>query len=89
MALSRWLEQARAMPGAPGLRAIDVDASRWRDVAQDVAASGGRLLALWGGRTGDTDRQVAMLVLLALVAFGLMAQRGAVGTLRRFVQAKP
>ena len=64
MALSRWLEQARTMPGAPGLRAIDVDASRWRDVAQDVAASGGRLLALWGGRTGDTDRKVAVLVLL-------------------------
>ena len=35
---------------------------------------------------------VAMLVLLArvaLVAFGLMAQRGAVGPPRRFVQAKP
>jgi len=64
VALSRWLEQARAMPGAPGLRQIDVDASRWRDIAQDVAASGGRLLALWGGRSGDTDRKVAMVVLL-------------------------
>lgn len=64
MALSRWLEQARAMPGAPGLRTIDVAASAWRDVAQDVAASGGRLLALWGGRGDDTDRRVAMVVLL-------------------------
>jgi hypothetical protein len=32
---------------------------------------------------------VAMLVLLALVAVGLMAQRGAVGPPRRFVEAKP
>ena len=32
---------------------------------------------------------VAMLMLLALLAFGLMAQRGAVGPPRRFVQAKP
>jgi Ni,Fe-hydrogenase III large subunit/Ni,Fe-hydrogenase III component G len=62
--MSRWLEQARAMPGAPGLRTIDVAASAWRDVAQDVAASGGRLLALWGGSGDDTDRRVAMVVLL-------------------------
>jgi hypothetical protein len=32
---------------------------------------------------------VAMLVLLALVAFGLMGQRGAVGPPRHSVQAKP
>jgi len=64
VALSRWLEQARAIPGAPGLRQVEVDASNWRDIAQDVAASGGRLLALWGGQGGDTDRKVAMVVLL-------------------------
>jgi Ni,Fe-hydrogenase III large subunit/Ni,Fe-hydrogenase III component G len=52
------------MPGAQGLQTIEVDASAWRDIAQDVAASGGRLLALWGGRTGDSDRKVAMIVLL-------------------------
>ena len=39
------------MPGAPRLSAVTVDASDWRDVAQDVTTSGGRLLALWG--TGD------------------------------------
>ena len=52
------------MPGAPGLRHLDVAASAWRDIAQDVAASGGRLLALWGGPSSATDRQVAMVVLL-------------------------
>ena len=64
MPLSRWLDRARAMPGAPGLRAIDVNPSQWRAVAQDVAASGGRLLALWGSRPGGVGRAVAMVVLV-------------------------
>ena len=36
------------MAGAPGIKALAVDASAWREVAQDVAAAGGRLLALCG-----------------------------------------
>jgi Ni,Fe-hydrogenase III large subunit len=36
------------MPGAPGLRRVELDVARWRDFALDSAASGGRLLALWG-----------------------------------------
>ena len=64
MPLSRWLDQASAMPGAPGLRAVAVGPTAWREIAQDVAASGGRLLALWGTKRGTTDREVAMIVLL-------------------------
>jgi len=64
MPLSRWLRNARPMPGAPGLRAIEVDVSAWRDVAQDVAASGGRLLSLWGTTTTPSGPTVAVVVLL-------------------------
>jgi Ni,Fe-hydrogenase III large subunit/Ni,Fe-hydrogenase III component G len=72
--LKRWLGEARAMPGAPGLRTVAVDPAAWRDLAQDVAASGGRLLALWGGRDAAGVRGVAMV---ALVPDGAVA-----GTMR-------
>jgi len=70
MPLSRRLEQARTMPGAPGLRAIEVHPAAWRDLAQDVAATGGRLLALWGSHASAADREVA---LVALVPDGAIA----------------
>jgi Ni,Fe-hydrogenase III large subunit len=47
MAFARWWEQAEAAAGAPGIRALVADSSAWRALAQDVAASGGRLLAHW------------------------------------------
>jgi Ni,Fe-hydrogenase III large subunit/Ni,Fe-hydrogenase III component G len=46
--VARWLEQAEPAAGAPRASALEVDAQAWRNVAQDVAAGGGRLLALWG-----------------------------------------
>ncbi len=47
MSLSRWLpHDARATHGAE-VAAICVAAPDWRGFAQDVAAAGGRLLALW------------------------------------------
>jgi Ni,Fe-hydrogenase III large subunit len=61
MPLSRWLHDARPMPGAPGLHCVDVDVAVWREFAQVSAASGGRLLAFWG--TGEGA--VHMIVLLA------------------------
>jgi Ni,Fe-hydrogenase III large subunit len=60
MPLAAWLRDARPMPGAPGLRRVEVDVARWRDFAQDSAASGARLLALWG----STTPAVHMIVLL-------------------------
>jgi Ni,Fe-hydrogenase III large subunit/Ni,Fe-hydrogenase III component G len=48
MPLARWFEMGEPVAGAPGIRAIEADASAWRSVAQDVAAGGGRLLAMWG-----------------------------------------
>ena len=54
MPLMRWWEQASSVPGAPRVRRLEVEQARWRQVAQDVAASGGVLLALWvnGPATG-------------------------------------
>jgi Ni,Fe-hydrogenase III large subunit/Ni,Fe-hydrogenase III component G len=59
------------MPGAPGLRAIEVDPSAWRDVARDVAASGGRLLALWG--THDSSATTGKVSMVLLVTGGAVA----------------
>jgi Ni,Fe-hydrogenase III large subunit len=61
MPLSRWLHDARPMPGTPGLHCVDVDVAVWREFAQVSAASGGRLLAFWGTGAGA----VHMIVLLA------------------------
>jgi Ni,Fe-hydrogenase III component G len=47
MALQKWLDRSNEQPGAPGLRTHAVSLDQWRPVAQDVAAAGGRLLALW------------------------------------------
>ncbi|HTV52147.1 MAG TPA: hypothetical protein VME21_13245 [Steroidobacteraceae bacterium] len=47
MPLSRWLARTQGLPGAPGVRGLQVDAEEWRQLARDVAGAGGRLLALW------------------------------------------
>ena len=47
MPLRRWLSEAEPVAGAPGVCRRAVDAGGWRAAAQDVAASGGRLLTLW------------------------------------------
>ena len=49
MAARRWFERGTGLRGAPGSRALGVAREEWRQVALDVAASGGRLLAIWGG----------------------------------------
>jgi Ni,Fe-hydrogenase III large subunit len=54
MAIRKWLDRSRPLPGAPGARSLDVAAADWRQIALDVAASDGRLHALWtecGSRT--------------------------------------
>ncbi len=48
MALRKWLEQSRTLPGAPGARELDVGVESWRPVALDLAAGAAGLYALWG-----------------------------------------
>ena len=53
MPLRTWFARSNAQPGAPGLRALTVSAEEWRQVAADVAATGGRLLALWASEAAE------------------------------------
>jgi Ni,Fe-hydrogenase III large subunit len=50
--LTKWWERARAVPGAPRTRGTGVGAGEWGPCAGDVAASGGRLLAMWASACG-------------------------------------
>jgi Ni,Fe-hydrogenase III large subunit/Ni,Fe-hydrogenase III component G len=53
MVLHAWFDRSETHSGAPGLRALTVLHDQWRQVAQDLAAAGGRLLALWA--SGGTE----------------------------------
>ena len=48
MGLKTWLSASEPLADDPSIRGLRVDADDWRRLAEDVAASGGRLLALWG-----------------------------------------
>jgi Ni,Fe-hydrogenase III large subunit len=47
MPLAKWWPRARALAGAPCSFGMGVTAEEWTQCAGDVAASGGRLLAMW------------------------------------------
>jgi Ni,Fe-hydrogenase III large subunit/Ni,Fe-hydrogenase III component G len=51
--LARWLDRAIAAEAEPACATLAVESSQWREFAQDLAASGGRLLALWGTQRPD------------------------------------
>jgi Ni,Fe-hydrogenase III large subunit len=54
LALHVWFERSQMQPGAPGLRALSVSNDEWQQVAQDVAAASGRLVALWASGDAPT-----------------------------------
>jgi Ni,Fe-hydrogenase III large subunit/Ni,Fe-hydrogenase III component G len=75
MPLRGWYTHSEPPPGAPGLRALTVGREEWRRVAEDLAAAGGRLMALWASRderASFTVRAVFLAERFALVA-GLRA----------------
>jgi Ni,Fe-hydrogenase III large subunit len=54
MPLRAWLDRSEAHDGAPGLRSLAISGAEWRALAQDAAAAGCRLVALWAsGGSGD------------------------------------
>ena len=54
MVLRSWFARSEPAAGAPGVRALAVSREEWRQLTQDLAAAGGRLLAMWSGApTGD------------------------------------
>ncbi|MGH8326793.1 MAG: hypothetical protein ACRET2_08540, partial [Steroidobacteraceae bacterium] len=55
MPLTKWWDRAREVPGAPRTRGLGVRAEDWSQCAGDVAASGGRLLAMWASAADDRD----------------------------------
>lgn len=56
MPLTRWWTRARQVPGAPGTRGLGVTVEEWRQTTSDIAAAGGRLLAMWAsGEGGQHD----------------------------------
>ncbi|HWF98739.1 MAG TPA: hypothetical protein VN691_06085 [Steroidobacteraceae bacterium] len=55
MPLAKWWDRARELPGAPRTRGLGLTAEDWSRCAADVAASGGRLLAMWASECGDCD----------------------------------
>src|SRR6185437_8137053 len=55
-----WWTQAREVPGAPKARGLAVTREEWTRVAQDVAATGGRLLSLWAARGEDAPSSAAI-----------------------------
>ena len=59
--LRRWLAQSSLLSGAPGVHHVTVAPDAWRSLAQDVAASGGQLLALWAERHARTAALAAFL----------------------------
>ena len=61
MELQKWIDQSTPMPGAPGVRLLDVTLDTWHDCATDVATSGGRLLALWADCAGVTTVFAALI----------------------------
>ena len=53
MPLTRWWDRSRELPGAARTRGLGVTAEEWSRCAADVAASGGRLLAIWASARGE------------------------------------
>ena len=63
MSLVRWMTRATSTQAGAAVTQLLVEPQEWRELAQDVAAAGGRLLALWGtNRVGQCDTLHAVTV---------------------------
>jgi Ni,Fe-hydrogenase III large subunit len=62
MILKQLFERSQTLPGAPGLHALEVDAAGWLPALGDVAAAGGRLLALWAETPANAPALVRALL---------------------------
>jgi Ni,Fe-hydrogenase III component G len=70
VSLTRWIPRAEITDAAATCTALAIAATDWRDLAQDIAAAGGRLLALWGTRRADAaDSLHAVAIVPSRVLF--------------------
>ncbi len=59
--LSHWIEQAKPVRGAPGVCQLEVSLETWQQLAREIAADRGRLLALWADCEPEVTVRVAFL----------------------------
>ena len=73
MPLRLWWDNSAPLAGAPGARVLIATQESWRQIAQDIAASGGRLLALWTsvGEAGNRTVRAAMLMQSGILVVSL------------------
>ncbi|MGH8171393.1 MAG: Ni,Fe-hydrogenase III large subunit [Steroidobacteraceae bacterium] len=67
MPLTRWWTRARELAGAAAARGLSVGMEEWRQAASDVAAAGGRLLAMWAA-DGNGSQHGTTAVYAAFIA---------------------
>jgi Ni,Fe-hydrogenase III large subunit/Ni,Fe-hydrogenase III component G len=48
MTMRRWIAQLTPLAGTPYAAGLSASVAQWTEIAEDVAASGGQLVALWG-----------------------------------------
>lgn len=56
-----WIDQSAPLPGAPGVRRLDVNPETWHACATDMAAGGARLFALWADGAGTVTVFAALI----------------------------
>ncbi|MBK7251317.1 MAG: Ni,Fe-hydrogenase III large subunit [Gammaproteobacteria bacterium] len=67
MPLRRWSAAAAPLAGSPGTKQIVVARENWRARAQEIAAAGGRLMALWASGPAATGRPAPRTLYAAFV----------------------
>lgn len=60
MPARKWWARAHEVPGAPRARGLAVTGEEWTQAAEDVAATGGRLVSLWAARDADNPSSAAV-----------------------------
>lgn len=63
MSPRNWWQESSAQPGAPGLRALEVSSDDWTRAAQQLAAGGARLAAMWASRREQAPATVRAVFL--------------------------
>ncbi len=65
MSLARWIERESTVDAGSNVVHLVVAGPEWRELAKDIVAAGGRLLALWATRRSariDVLQAVAIVV---------------------------